>query len=143
MDVLVVFGTVTSSCFLVGFLMRDQLWDSLVTAVATKARAVVKHELHQDHVLKQATTGLNNAVERHVLNNPAVVRKTAELFSLLFSQAKMQKLASDLMGKALEQPSVKAVMSKYVTICLEKRLDEMLGRERLSKVLVSLREGKP
>ena len=77
-----------------------------------------------------------------MLNNPAVVKKTAELFKMLFEQEKMKKLATDLMGKALDQPAVKAVIVKYVGACVDKRLDEMLRKDRLSQVLVSMREGK-
>lgn len=140
MDVFVVFGTVAASCGLVGFLMREQLWEMAVSGVSNKARLIVRHELRQDHVLRQASTGLNSAVEKHVLNNPAVVRKTAELFRLLFAQARMQHLASDLMGKALEHPTVQNIMGRYVAICLDKRIDAMLEKEQMARVLAGLRE---
>lgn len=142
MDVLVVYSTVVCSSLFVCYLARDQLWNYAVSSITAKARHQISHELHQPHVISMASRGLNGAVERHVLENPAVIRKTADLFKMLFGQEKMKKLATDLMGKALEHPSVKAVMAKYVTVCINKRLDEMLRKDKLSKVLVSMREGK-
>lgn len=142
MDVLVTYGTVVCSSLLVCYLTRDQLWNYAVSTITDRARRQISHELRQPHVISMASRGLNGAVDRHVLNNPAVVKKTADLFKMLFEQEKMKKLATDLMGKALDQPAVKAVIVKYVGACVDKRLDEMLRKDRLSQVLVSMREGK-
>lgn len=142
MDVLIAYSTVVCSSLLVCYLTRDQLWNYAVSSITDRARRQISHELHQPHVISMASRGLNGAVERHVLDNPAVIRKTAELFKVLFEQEKMKKLATDLMGKALDQPAVKAVMAKYVGACVDKRMDEMLRKDRLSQVLVSMRERK-
>lgn len=142
MDVLVVYGTVVCSSLLVCFLVRDQLWTYAVGGITARARRQISHELHQPHVISLASRGFNSSVERHVLENPAVIRKTADLFRMLFEQDKFKKLATDLMGKALEQPAVKAVMAKYVTACVDKRMEEMLRKDRLSQLLLKIREGE-
>ena len=74
--------------------------------LVVKTKEVLRHELHQEHVLDMISTNLNRVTWDHVLSNPAVVNKTAELIDLLLKQERSKNITLDLGIKGLKKPAV-------------------------------------
>lgn len=89
---------------------RDTLWNLTVSVLAKQAKVIIKSELEKEPLIDLCSRNLNQVIYNYVLDNPLVVRRTAELFKILFETERFKNLSYDLAELALQQPAVQDVI---------------------------------
>jgi hypothetical protein len=109
---------------------KDTIWNYAVRALAKQAKVIIKSELEKETLVDLCSRNLNSVIFTYVLENPLVIRKTADLFKILFETERFKNLSYSLSELALQQQPVRDVIQGSL---LRKSMvitrDEYLRRE--------------
>lgn len=112
---------------------KDTIWNYAVHALAKQAKVIIKSELEKEALIDLCSRNLNSVIFTYVLENPLVIRKTADLFKILFETERFKNLSYSLYELALKQQPVRDVIKGSL---LRKSMvitrDEHLRRETSS-----------
>jgi hypothetical protein len=112
---------------------KDAIWNYAVYALAKQAKVIIKSELEKETLVDLCSGNLNSVIFTYVLENPLVIRKTADLFKILFETERFKNLSYSLSELALQQQPVREVIQGSL---LRKSMvvtrDEYLRRETSS-----------
>ena len=112
---------------------KATIWNYAVHALAKQAKVIIKSELEKETLVDLCSRNLNSVIFTYVLENPLVIRKTADLFKILFETERFKNLSYSLSELALQQQPVRDVIQGSL---LRKGMvitrDEYLRRETSS-----------
>lgn len=89
---------------------KDTIWNHAVQALAKQAKVIIKSELEKETLVDLCSRNLNSVIFTYVLENPLVIRKTADLFKILFETERFKNLSYSLSELALQQQPVRDVI---------------------------------